>query len=198
MMRIASICALLMLAGCGGLSLPGSAPAPSPEFAVLAQQGAPRLQVGVLSQGAGTQVVRQTVRDGFETYVSADGASLTLDRGLLVASRGLGGDMMGSDIAQSQALIFARRAGQVNRFHTFIDGENRAERRAYVCDIAVRGARDVPFGDVSVATTLMAEDCTSQTQQFLNLYWLDRSGRIVQSRQWAGDFSGVLTFRIVP
>ncbi len=189
---------LSALTACGALPLPGRAPAVDPGFAALAQAGAPRLQVGLLSQRAGTVVVRDTVRDGYATWVSQDGASLTLNRGMLVATRGLGGDMLGSDVSEPLAIVLQRSPGRVTRFHTFLDGENRPVRRAYICDIEDRGPRELTFGAATLQTRLIGEDCASQDQTFLNLYWIDGTGQIVQSRQWAGDFAGILTFRIVP
>ncbi len=198
MRRIFSLIPAMLVVGCGALQLPGGQPNVDGTVVALAQQGAPRLQVGILSLGASTVVVRQTVRENFETYASIDGASITMQDGMMIATRGLGGDMLGSDISESLATVSSQKPGRVTRFHTFLDPENRAERRAYICDIAIRGPRDVPFGETQVATQLIAEDCASQDQTFLNLYWIDSSGKIVQSRQWAGDFAGVLTFRIVP
>ncbi len=196
-MRWASVIIVgLLLASCS--ALPGVTPGAGPAVGNLASQGKPVLQVGILSKKTGTLVALDTVRGPFETWVSADGASITMRDGMMVATRGLGGDMLGSDIDESRAAITRRSPGRVTRFHTFLDGENRAQRRAYICDIADRGPRDVPFGAVSVPAQLIAEDCASQDQAFLNLYWLDQSGRIVQSRQWAGEFAGILTFRIVP
>jgi len=167
-------------------------------FARLARAGAPVMQIGVEAQETATVIRRETLRDGFATWISLDGASVTLKQGLLQGTRGFGGDMMSSDTRQSAAMIHAGRTGEVARFHSFITGENKVETRSYFCDISSRGARDIQIGTQQVTTSLIEEKCLNPEQRFTNLYWLDRSGTIVQSRQWAGEFTQALALRVVP
>jgi hypothetical protein len=45
---------------------------------------------------------------------------------------------------------------------------------------------------------LVTEECRNAEQNFTNVYWVQTaSPRIVQSRQWAGDFNGMLVVRDV-
>ena len=148
--------------------------------------------------GINSGAARETVRDGVTTWRSPDGITLATQDGFLIATRGLGGDMLGSDIRDAMAVVLGGGSGRVTRFHTFLDGENNAVRRAYVCDIRQSGPSEVQLNQQAVPTRLITEDCASQDQQFVNLYWQDRRGQIIQSQQWAGEFTGGLTFRIVP
>ena len=138
-------------------------------------------------------------RDGVETWLSAEGATLTLQRGMLRSSRGLGQGLLASEISQSVDMVFAGRAGTVHRFHTYLNGNNETETRTYVCQIEDRGIHTVVIGGMSMDTRLMAEDCQNLDQQFLNLYWVSRANnQIVQSRQWLGDLVGVVSTRVIP
>ncbi len=193
-----------LLSACAGLpAIPGlpaadATPTETPAFAAARAGGAEAIQIGVLRSGLSSILFLDTFRDGVGTWISSDGVSIAMRDGMMIATRGLGGDLLGSDVTEPFVAITSGQPGQVTRFHTFLDGENRAVRRAYVCDITARGDRQITLGDRDVPVRLLGEDCVNPEQQFLNLYWIDNTGRILQSRQWAGDFAGVLTFRIVP
>ncbi|SIO02889.1 YjbF family lipoprotein [Vannielia litorea] len=199
------------LLGCASGSV-GGVGAPQPRdvrskaqgrYAQLLQAGAPALQVAVEKTDATTIVLREVSRGGVDTYLSSDGIALKLRRGVLVGTAGLGGDMSGSDVSDTLALLGAGQTGTVKRFHTFLNGENKAITRTYLCLLGERGPRSIQVGTRSgalrtVATTLVAEECRSLDQSFENLYWVARpSGQVVQSRQWAGDFAGMVVMRVV-
>ncbi|MBY6046487.1 YjbF family lipoprotein [Vannielia litorea] len=199
------------LAACGGLGV-GSEGPPTPNqtraqatarYAQLLRSGTPALQIAVEKDQTATIALREVIRDGVESFVSSDGVVLKTRRGLLVGTAGLGADMAGSDVSQSLALVARRSSGTAERFHTFLNGENEAVTRSYVCVVALRGRRSIQVGTragalTQVATTLVEEDCRSLDQSFTNLYWLSAgSGEVLQSRQWAGDLTGPLVMRRV-
>lgn len=203
MIRAVLSCALALglLSACGNLPIPGQSGAagPDPVFAAAVQAGSPVLQVIVDSTGDNTAIVRETFRNGIGTWVSSDSLSVALDdAGFLIATRGLGGDMLGSDVSESRALVLAAQPGRATRLHSFLDFNNKSVQRAYICDITRRANTVVDFGTARIPARFVVEDCASSDQRFVALYWLDAQGRIIQSRQWAGDFAGTLTFRIVP
>jgi hypothetical protein len=174
----------------------GQPPAQSPQFRALLATTAPAIVVSVEERDAATGFLRQTSRDGVETWISPDNVALYLQAGFLVGTRGLGGDMMSADIGQSAALVLGRGTGQVERFMSFLDGNDQVTIRSYVCDIESRGGREIATPTGQAQTVLMQERCTNPTQEFQNLYWVSAAtGEIVQSRQWAGDFSGPLAIR---
>ena len=121
-----------------------------------------------------------------ETWRGPDGFGLALDRqGVLISTRGFGFDLMASDAAATSAGLSARRAGAVERAMIHLDGEARQQRRVYRCDLKLEGAQTITIAGSKVALTRMAELCEGQDGfRFENLYWLDRSGRAIQSRQW--------------
>ena len=174
----------------------GQPSAASAPFQALLATPAPAIVVSVEERDAATGFLRQALRDNVETWISPDNVALYLEQGFVVGTRGLGSDLMAADIRQPAALVLARRAGQVQRFMSFLDGNDQVTVRSYVCDIESRGARQIDLGAGMVPTELMQERCTNPDQDFQNLYWVEtRSGQIVQSRQWAGDFIGPLAIR---
>lgn len=178
----------------------GQPTAASAPFRALLASPAPAIVVSVEDRFVATGFLRQSARTQgnatVETWISPDNVALYLQQGIVVGTRGLGGDMMAADVSQPAALILTRRTGQVQRFMSFLDGNDQVTVRSYVCDIESRGGRDVDLGYAVVPTDLMQEHCANPDQDFQNLYWVAVStGQIVQSRQWAGDFSGPLAIR---
>lgn len=208
-MRIAALTGLLMLlAACGteadhrqylpGPMLTGQPAIPSERFAALQLAGAPILQVGIEQVGTASVALLEASRDGVESYLSPDDVAIILGAGMLRGTRGLPADMLASDITASLRHVLSRQPGTVERFHTFLDGENRAVTQSYHCTIEVVGDRDIVIGDDNLATVLVTEDCGNADQSFTNVYWVDvDAGRIVQSRQWSGAFNGMIAMRDV-
>ena len=173
----------------------------NPRFAALAEAGTPvpALQVALIEDDRSNTVLLESRRDGLDTWLTPDGATLITHQGMLVGTRGFGAGMMASDVDQPLAMVLNGQQGYSDRFHSFLNGNDEINTRTYRCKIENRGAREVFIGGKPTQTRLMAEDCQSLDQEFLNLYWVSRSGnRIVQSRQWAGDFLGIVTTRVVP
>lgn len=205
-MMIRSFAFVLFLSACSGLpdvvvdNVVGQSTQAPPvgRYAQLAQNPTvPVLQLGVETAGTAGIVLRDVSRNGYESWLSQDGATFATQSGLLIATRGLGGDLMSSDIAAVSDLIKSRQPGRATRFHSFLNGNNRTVMRSYVCDVSSRGARDLELNTGVFATTLLAEDCRSVDQQFTNLYWVDQAGQVLQSRQWAGPMIGPIALRTV-
>ncbi len=206
MIRWATFClALGTLAACSNvddesslfqtaLSLNGGKVVPRAQ--ALYDAGAPQIVVAIPRTGKAAIMVLEARRDGVETWLSADGATLILDHGMLRGTRGLGAGLLASDVSRSAALIHGRRAGNAKRFHTFLTGTDEAVTRSYECRVEDRGAQAVDLGSRKVPARLMAETCRNVEQAFENLYWVTDGGRIVQSRQWTGDYLGDVSIRM--
>jgi len=194
MMRRFFLVLLLALTGCAA----DMAPVPDPTYAALMQAGVPVMQVGVEAAGTATFARRETLRGGIATFLTPDGVAVIVQDGMLRGTRGLGADMLASDIAASRELVLSMRSGRVERLHSFLDGEDRAAMRRYVCDIAVQGPRAIGLGTLQIDTVLLTEDCAGSEEEFVNYYWvLPAARRVVQSRQWGGAFSGMIVMRDV-
>lgn len=167
-------------------------PATDPRFEALRSQPTAHLEVALLEQDRSGTLLLEGTRDGITTWLSAEGASLLTQAGMLVGTRGFGQGLMASDVAQSRALIAAGQPGTAERFHSYLTGDDQIVTRTYRCAISDRGARTLNGN----ATRLIAEDCLSLTDQFLNLYWIDPgTGQIRQARQWPGPALGVVILR---
>ncbi|WP_170162769.1 YjbF family lipoprotein [Pacificibacter maritimus] len=130
------------------------------------------------------------------TWISPDRKSMTLESGVLTATRGFGGDLMSVEDGGAAALIASRSSGQAQKVYRFLNGEDETARFIVNCTIA-QGERDVvTSGEITAATNVMTERCQSNEGfDFTNTYWIDDNRRMVQSVQWAGAGVGQLVFR---
>lgn len=165
-------------------------------FAIAGQAGAPQMKFGVEELEIVTIAVMDTKRAGVETWLMNTGEAVAIQDGFLRNTRGFGDDLMSADISQTRAAVLNRRNGTVQRAMTFLGGEQQTVTQSYVCDIDVRGARELTVNTKAVPTTLVAETCRGNGQEFENLYWLRKSnGKMVQSRQWASNKTGPVVMR---
>lgn len=188
------LCAALALAGCGiasndddltsqlwdRLTSSEDAPAQAPSFdalragftpAVMAQIDGPVLLVSIPSLGTAAALTRTSVNNGVETFLTADGISISLQDGLVVATRGLGFDLMTADVSEVSQALRGRQPSAV-RIHRYLDGENQLVARSFMCRYTN------PIGQGT------QERCTSRFGIIKNTYIVDNTGSFSGSRQW--------------
>lgn len=188
-MRSAFVTLAFLLAACAG-------PQTDLTFESRIEAGAEALLVSAENrEDAIAPFAAETTRKASTTWRSGDGVSITTQDGLLQATRGLGADMLASDTSEIATRLRLNQPGTARRFHTFLTGEDKALTRAFLCDVSVRGPRSIDVGRGPEPARLMAEDCASLTDTFTNLYWIAPDGDLLQSRQWAGPFTGPLAIR---
>ena len=198
----------LLLAGCSSgqerLSLdaatsyftPGEFVSPA-RFTALLNESRPILDIEFVDLGVAGKLILEQQDGNFARYLSADLGGIVLQNGMLHSIYGFGEPLVGAELSQPLALVLAGRAGQADRFLTYVDGEDRTVRRTFRCEVGVQGLRDVELTTVTVTTLLMSETCQSLTNSFENLYWVDLGRReIIQSRQWVGDRVGAMVTRV--
>lgn len=159
----------------------------------------PRLEVSFPTRDLAGVMLLETSRAGTETWLTADGATITLKEGLLTSAKGFGSGLAASDVGQSLSLLKSGQTGEVERFHSFLNGNDEIELRAYRCVISSEGREDVFVQGLAVPMVKLKEECFGVDQSFANIYWLRPGTReIVQSSQWTGDFLGNLFMKRIP
>lgn len=183
----------------GMLKMVGLAPkaAPAPSDAQIAAaamaevQGPLRLLRFPLRDVAAAIYFVQGNR-GVDTWASADQRGFYFRGGMLVATRGLGGDLMHADVAQSLSLVQARRQGAARRVMHYLTGDNQPDAQSFECRITRGAAQHTAYAAMSAQTVQMRESCTGGDRHFENLYWVTAQGRIVRSEQWQGDMAEMI------
>lgn len=210
---VAGLCAaaLLGLSGCGelnkespaaglarvakerfaGRSEAPAAPAPAlTRAAADANPGAFRI-MSLAGQGQEATLVPAGVNGTRVTWLSADQVSITLENGLLVATRGFAQDLMAADVSGvMQALITS--GGEATRRIEFLNGIDQISTEVLQCSIASAGNETLTILEKSVPTERFNEDCASDSLRFTNIYWISDDGVIVKSHQLISQGVGFL------
>lgn len=129
---------------------------------------------------------------GYETFGSSDRRSVTMRGGILTASRGLGGDLMSSDISQIAPLVAARKPGKATRVMRFIGDEDQTAEIRFSCTLSVGESMPVKSGALDTTARQVTETCTTSAREITNVYLVDGRGRAVSSKQWMGPQIGYL------
>lgn len=113
-----------------------------PRFAALVEAGdaVPALHVSLVAQNRASAVLLESSRGGVETWLTPDGATLIMRKGMLVGTRGFGAGLMASDIEHSLAMVLGGQERLADRFLTFLDGNDVISTRTYRCEIENRAA----------------------------------------------------------
>lgn len=164
-----------------------------PSRATLESAGTSILYAAVPAAGAEAILTPVAQNAGTVTWVTADEITLTTRNGLIVATRGLGDDLMSADV--SAVFPALEDGGPSRRVHYRLDGDNHTRAIRFFCDVEGEGEEVVEIAERRVPAIRIAETCRGAGERFVNRYWVSREGRIVQSRQWLTPGIGAVTTR---
>lgn len=152
--------------------------------------------IGLPDRGQEALVVELNRRGSTVTWASLDGVSVSTRSGVVVATRGLGGDLMVADLAEVIAGVRGQRA-EALRVHRYLDGENQTVPSVLICDYARGPVAPVPFSITARSGPIVSETCTGPNRIIENTYWVSSAGRVFASRQWVGPEVGYLHFETI-
>lgn len=125
------------------------------------------------------------------TWMGTDEISITLENGLLVATRGFAQDLMATDNAQVINALVAG-GGSAMRVVEYLDGLDQISPETFQCNIVSGGYEAVETLEEMVKAERFDEECSSEKLQFTNIYWINDDGAIVKSRQLVSPGVGYL------
>ena len=118
-----------------------------------------------------------------ETWRTQAGYTASFRDGMLVATRGLGDDLMAAEAGQVRAALRAG-GGTARRVAEFLSDQDQIESMTFDCVIVAAGSETVDLGLRQVPSRKFDETCSNPRLVFTNIYWLDSAVGIVQSRQF--------------
>ena len=135
---------------------------------------------------------------GIVTWRSRDEVSLSLDHGVVVATRGLGADLMAADVADTLLMLRGNHPEDgYTRIHTYLDGEYQTRFVAFRCREEVTASERIEIVEQFHNTTRIEESCFSPEVNVANTYWVAQDGTIWKSRQWIGFGLGYMEINLL-
>lgn len=176
--------AALLAGGCdrlgGALELTGNVAAVAPQ-----PTGPERLRVAIPETGARATLAPVAESGDVTVWQTLDGITLSLQGGVLIATRGLGDDLMSADVAGDVAMLRGTGGGgYYPHIRTYLDGEDQTVFRSYQCRRTGQARTTLQIDGAARAARRIAARCTSPRHEFTNVYWLDATGTVLKSRQW--------------
>jgi len=126
-----------------------------------------------------------------QTWLGADGATITLDRGVLKASRGMGDDLMGSSSSMPSWSKVNKKILTYSRELAHITGNNKISRSVFNCDIEKTSSEEqIVIWDINFKVAKFVEQCSIGSFTFKNTYQVDARGIVRRSSQYHSDTLG--------
>lgn len=119
-------------------------------------------------------------RGAVVNWGSADGLLVTLRDGVLIETRGLGGDLMSSAMPGAGQIA---GSGSYRRSYFFVGPEDRSDRIDFTCTPRTAGTETLAVFGLGYPTRHVIETCESDAGVIKNEYWLQGS-TIRKSREW--------------
>ena len=131
-----------------------------------------------------------------QTWLGADGPTITFAQGVLKASRGMGDDVMGGASSMppwdglTEGKFFSRHVG-------YLSGNNQIQSVEFTCKIK-KGVQEVIIvWDVPFKVTPYEETCNSSNIEINNVYFLDQNKMVRKSIQYHSPTIGyIMTERL--
>ena len=120
-----------------------------------------------------------------QTWLGADGATVTLDRGILKASRGMGDDLMGSSSSMPPWSKINEKTEAYSRELLYITGNNQIAKRVFNCNIKnISSGELIKIWDINFKVDKFEETCFDERLKLKNTYHLDNQGIVRRSLQY--------------
>ena len=126
-----------------------------------------------------------------QTWLGADGATITLKTGVLKASRGMGDDLMGSSWSMPPWSKINHKTQTYSREFIHITGNNKILKRVFKCAIQKIGDEEViEIWDIDFKVGMFEENCRNSNLNIKNIYYVDTQGIVRRSFQYHSDTIG--------
>ena len=157
-----------------------------------------RLRVVLPATGADATLAPVSRNGDVTVWQTLDGITVSFRRGVLIATRGLGDDLMSSDVEGTLAMLRgANTQAYYPQIRSYLDGEDQTRFRSYQCRRSERAQERVGLGDETRNLRRVTEHCVSPDAEATNTYWLDQAGNVVMSRQWVRPGTGYMQTQYV-
>jgi hypothetical protein len=130
------------------------------------------------------------------TWSTQDYKSISMRDGMIIATRGLGPDIMSSYAPTTDAV--RRGTGTTRRVYYHLDNADQSVRQDFDCELKVAGMETITLIGKPYRTRRINESCTGPSGSFLNSFWFDGRAKLRQSSQHlAAGIENLLVQKII-
>ena len=128
-----------------------------------------------------------------KTWLGADGTTVTLERGILKATRGMRSDIMGA-VSSVPDWSSIRKNSSYTRQISYLGGDNQIFSYRFECEIKKRNkGSTISIFNAPFKTQEFIETCINKTDIIKNNYFVDSKNIVRRSIQYHGPALGYLT-----
>jgi len=155
------------------------------------------------SVGLGAVGIAIQMRDGRIIYNANENRMVTLDGGLIYATRGLGTNLQAVTTQSDDPLVTEAKAGtwpsQVTRTYFLTQRGTSFAQVTATCQNQVGRSLDIDVAGAKRAVVEVVESCETDTaESFHNVHYLDAgNGRIWRTSQWTGPVQGNIQVDVI-
>ncbi|MEQ6202802.1 YjbF family lipoprotein [Sulfitobacter sp. HNIBRBA2951] len=136
-----------------------------------------------------------------EIWESSDRAQVFLRNGVVVGTRGIGGDIIAAGAKSTVHAVRNRVQSSGIRSFVVSDGDNTTTDYQFRCEVANLGSENIIVANQRLATDHLQERCvggSSGRDELRNDFWVQRStGQVRKSRQWMGPRVGYFEIKLL-
>lgn len=126
-----------------------------------------------------------------QTWLGADGATITLENGILKASRGMGDDLMGASSSMPPWSKINQKTKTYSRELNHITGNNKISKNVFNCDIEKTNSGDIiKIWNINFKVDNFEESCSDGGLTLKNTYQVDSQGIVRRSKQYHSETLG--------
>ena len=127
-----------------------------------------------------------------ETWLGADGAIVVLDRGVLKATRGMRGDLMGATSTMPDWSQI-KKSAKYKRSLVYLSGNNQTVNKKFTCELKTDGSRfSIIVFDLPISVKQYNEICSGDLNKITNIYFVDHKDIVRRSVQYHGNTLGYI------
>ena len=127
-----------------------------------------------------------------EVWLGVDGTTITFERGFLIATRGLGDDLM-SSTGNFPALLNITDSVKYQKTMNWLYRDNQPASEVFTCTATIDPKKyRINVFEKEFSTRLVKEICKSDLQMFQNEYFFESTGLLRRSKQFHSSALGYL------
>ncbi|KUF09586.1 YjbF family lipoprotein [Pseudoponticoccus marisrubri] len=133
----------------------------------------------------------------YQSFGASSRQVIVMRDGMIVSTRGFGGDLMSSEEDALISLVKARQAGSAQYVQRFLTSDNQTRVVGYSCIVAPAGGMQVTVGLIDEPAQTVNAKCSGPGGTFSNTFVVAHDGYILSARQWMGEVIGYMATQAI-